>query len=229
MAIYAISEATLTALADEVRSKIESDAMLSPADMINAIHGIVAHTRDVDGLLMRTSTSLESLTATLVADYALFSNQKIEDVSLPAVTKIGEYAFCSCGNLESVNSGAVEIGSYAFYGCDHLQDFTWADGIIDIGVGAFDGCASLTTVNLRNAAFAALSASAFANSGVTELWLPEGRFCSVPNDSTFAGSPIGLGGSGGVIYVPLRYRFQYESNSKWTGVFKGGQNRIVSY
>lgn len=229
MAIYAISEATLTALADEIRSKIESDAPLSPADMIAAVHGIVAHTRDVDGLIMRTSTSLESATATSIADYALFSNQTIEDAILPAVTKIGEYAFCSCGNLETVNSSAIEIGSYAFYGCDHLHDFTWADGIIDIGVGAFDGCAALVTVNLRNASFATLSASAFANSGVTELWLPEGRFCSVPNDSTFAGSPIGPGGSGGVIYVPLRYRFQYESNSKWAGVFKGGQNRIVSY
>ena len=229
MAIYAISEATLTALADEIRSKIGSDEPLSPSDMINAVHGIITHTKDVDGLLMRTSTSLESMTATSIADYALFSNQTIEDVNIPAAKVIGEYAFCSCGNLEVVSSGAIDIGSYAFYGCDHLQDFTWADGIIDIGVGAFDGCTSLTTVNLRKAAFATLSVSAFANSGVTELWLPEGRFCAVPNDSTFAGSPIGPGGSGGVIYVPLAYRFQYESNSRWAGVFKGGQNRVVSY
>lgn len=229
MAIYAISEATLTALADEIRAATAGDAPLSTADMINAIHGMVVYAQEVDGLIMRTATALDSITATSVADYAMFSNQAIEEVNLPAAREIGEYAFCSCGNLKSVVSNAIKIGQYAFYGCDRLDDFVWADGIIEIGVGAFDGCTALKTVNLRNASFASLPASAFSYSGVTELWLPEGRFCTVPNDSTFAGSPLGRGGIGGVVYVPLRYRVQYEANSKWADVFRGGQNRIVSY
>lgn len=229
MAIYAISEATMTALADAIRVKTKDQKKMTPEEMVAAINGIVSHTEDFDALIMRTSETVRSETATYVADYAMFSNQAVRNIELPAAQSVGEYAFCSCGNLESVLTNATSIGAHAFYGCDKLTSVTWGAGLTEIGVGAFDGCASLKVVNLRDATFAALSASAFANSGLTELWLPEGRFCNIPNDGVFAGAPVGAGGSGGVIYVPSKYRVRYEADNRWAPIFRGGQNRIVSY
>ena len=229
MAIYAISEATLTALADEIRSKVESSEPMTPQDMIDAVHSIVAHTRDVDGLIMRTSTYLESMNATEVAEYSMFSNQALTEVKFPAVKAVGEYAFCSCGNLETVTTDATKIEAYAFYGCDRLKNFTWADGITEIGTGAFDGCAMLQEADLRNSELSSIGASAFANSGINVLKLPENRICTIPNVGVFAASPIGVDGAGGVIYVPLKYRVRYEANAIWSRIFSNGTNRVVTY
>lgn len=230
MSKYAITDTTLNALADAIRSKTGIDAALSPAEMIEAVNGIIVQTNtDLDGLIMRTSEVVESNTATSVAAYAFFNNPSVRTVVIPAVTTVGEYAFCDCTNLERVSCGARKIGAYAFYGCDVLNEFLFSDSLTEIGVAAFDGCVSLTAVNLRNTSIATISPSAFAASGVRELWLPESRFCSLTNVSSFAGAPIGQNGSGGVIYMPLRYRVQYEANSAWSKITGNGTNRVVTY
>ena len=229
MAVYAISDRTLTALADAIRAKAGINDQLSTDRMIQEINALITHTQDIDGFIMRTATALASNSATSVADYSMFSNQALEEVSLPAVREIGEYAFCSCGNLREVVTGAAKIGSYAFFGCDRLQLFAWSNQLNEISVGAFDGCTSLHVVNLKDSPIAAIGASAFSNSGINELWLPKSRFCSIPNASTFSGTPIGTDGTGGTIYVPQQYRVQYESNNRWASVFRNDKNRVISY
>lgn len=229
MAVYSISSDTLIAIADAIRLKTGSSEQLTTEQMVSEIQNLIVDTQDLDDFLSRSSTSIESSTAVTIAAYAMFTNQKIETVNLPSVTNIGNYAFCSCGNLKYVNTNAVSIGSYAFYGCDQLETFVWHDTIEQINVGAFDGCSALLVVDLSNTNLNSISASAFANSGVSELRLPKTQFCALSNSNVFDGSPLGAGGDGGKIYVPRILRVQYESNGRWSSIFLNDKNTVISY
>ena len=230
MKLYVISDDRLKMLADAIRAKTGEDAALSPAEMVDAVNGIVVQTNtDLDGMIARTAEVVESDTATLVAAYAFFNNATVRTVVLPEVHTIEEYAFCDCVNLERISTGASRIGAYAFYGCDALNEILFGEGLTEIGVAAFDGCSALIAINLRNTAVSAIAPSAFASSGLRELWLPENRQCTLANVNSFAGSPLGVGGSGGVIYVPLKYRVRYEASPIWSKIFANGKNRIVTY
>lgn len=230
MRLYVISDERLTMLADAIRSKTGDEAALSPAEMVEAISSIAVQTNtDLDGMIERAAEVVESDTAALVASYAFFNNATVRTVVLPAAQMIEEYAFCDCVNLERISCGASKIGAYAFCGCDALNEFLFSDNLTEIGVAAFDGCSSLTVVNLRNTSITTIAPSAFSASGVGELWLPENRFCSLTNVSSFAGTPLGQNGSGGIIYMPLRYRVRYEANSAWSKITGNGTNRVVTY
>lgn len=230
MGKYAIEEATLQSLADAIRSKTGTSLPLSPSEMVDAINGIIIHNNnDLDGLIMRTSEDIESNTATYVANYSFFNNLSVRYVVMPNVESVGEYAFYGCGNLENVSVGAIRIGAYAFYDCDQLLEIIFDDALTEIGVSAFDGCLSLTGVDLSGSSVPVIPASCFANTGITEFRLPEGRFCGLANVNAFSGSPIGVNGVGGTIYVPMQYRVRYESNSIWSQILGNGKNRVVTY
>ncbi len=67
--------------------------------------------------------------------------------TLPAwVSKIEDYAFYNCKNLESLiipsASELDSIGSYAFYGCSALININLPESLNYIGGNAFDGCGS---------------------------------------------------------------------------------------
>lgn len=230
MGKYAIQDTTLQLIADAIRNKTGATGVMSPAEMADAINSISIYTNtDLDGMITRTAEVVESYTASSVAAYAFFNNVTVRTVVLPAANTIEEYAFCDCVNLERISSGAVQIGAYAFCGCDELNEVLFSNELRTIGVAAFDGCSSLTSVNLRNTSIYTIAPSAFAGSGLTELWLPEARICSLASVNSFSGSPIGVGGSGGVIYVPIRFRVQYEANTTWAKILGNGTNRVVTY
>ena len=230
MIMYSITDTTLNSLADAVRSKTGDSALITPSEMISAINEIVVYNNDaIDGIIQRTLECLESDTAEYVADYALYGNPSIRMVVLPCISTIGEYAFGDCINLEHVSCGATKIGAYAFFGCTELIEFKFWENLVEIGYAAFNNCASLETVNLRDTSIGTILPNTFADSGLCDLWLPANRFCTLPSTSAFIGSPIGLNGSGGVIHVPLKYRVQYELNAVWSQVINNGTNRIVTY
>lgn len=227
---YVIRESTLQAIGNAIRNKVGSSDAMTTDEMVAAINGIIVHTNsDLDGLIMRTSEDIESNTATEVASYAFYSNPSLRYIVLPNALLIGDYAFCGCVNLENISIGATRIGAYAFYDCDELLEVIFKYGLTEIGVSAFDGCRSLTAANLRDTSLAVISASAFANSGIKELYLPETKFCSLTNVNAFSGSPIGANGEGGTIYMPMKYRVRYESNSMWAKITGNGKNRVVTY
>lgn len=67
--------------------------------------------------------------------------------TLPAwVTKIGDYAFYACTNIETITipttSELVSIGNYAFYGCSSLANFNLPENLNYVGGYAFTGCSS---------------------------------------------------------------------------------------
>lgn len=230
MEMYVISDARLRQIADAIRSKTGEAASLSPAEMVDAINSFIAHTNDdLDGIIERTSEVVESDTASFVAAYSFFNNATVRTVVLPAAKEIEEYAFCDCVNLERISCGASKIMGYAFYGCDALNEILFGEGLTEIGVAAFNGCSELTKIDLRGTSMSTIAPSAFAYSGLSDLWLPANRICTLTNVSSFSGCPLGIGGSGGTIYVPAKYRVRYEANATWARIFGNGSNRIMTY
>ncbi|MBQ7540669.1 MAG: leucine-rich repeat domain-containing protein [Clostridia bacterium] len=230
MALYAISDTSLNALADAVRSKTGVDTQMSLEEIIAAIHAVVVHTNgDLDGMIARTLEVVESDTVQSIAAYAFYNNPVVRTVVAAAAKSIGEYAFCDCINLERVSCSAASIGDYAFLGCNMLNEILFDRKILDIGAGAFAECSSLESVDLRDTYLPIIMPNTFADSGIRELKLPDRRFVSLPSTSAFAGSPLGVDGNGGVIYLPLEYRVSYEANTVWSAILGNNKNIVISY
>ena len=71
------------------------------------------------------------------------------DVVIPDGTeKIGDYAFCKCGDLTSITipDSVTSIGQYAFWDCSGLTSVTIGNSVTSIGYWAFEGCSGLTDV-----------------------------------------------------------------------------------
>ena len=66
-----------------------------------------------------------------------------------SITKIGENAFRSCGQLTSINipDGVTEIGKEAFRGCKNLTVIDIPPSVISIGEGAFCGVRKVRSDN----------------------------------------------------------------------------------
>ncbi len=86
---------------------------------------------------------IESDTNTLVAGC---SNTVIPD----SVTKIGNYAFCGCEKLISIQipDSVTEIGERAFRNCKGLISIIIPNSVTNIGDWAFCGCEKLTSIQI---------------------------------------------------------------------------------
>ncbi|MBR3864681.1 MAG: leucine-rich repeat protein [Clostridia bacterium] len=63
---------------------------------------------------------------------------------------IGDYAFCYCSSLTSVEIGdsITSIGSYAFNNCTSLTSVEIPNSVTSIGYSAFEDCSSLTSIEI---------------------------------------------------------------------------------
>jgi hypothetical protein len=109
--------------------------------------------------------------ATSIGIYAFAGCSALTGVSLPAAISIGNNAFAGCSALTELNlPAATSIGDYAFYGCGTLTDVDLPAATI-IGYQAFYECNALTKVSLP----AATSIGDYAFYGcdaLTEVSLP---------------------------------------------------------
>ncbi len=66
------------------------------------------------------------------------------------VTTIGERAFISCYNLESIEipDSVITIGKYAFAACESLKSIKIPDSVTTIGEEAFGECSSLENIQI---------------------------------------------------------------------------------
>jgi hypothetical protein len=77
---------------------------------------------------------------TKINDYAFYGCTNIETVVLPdTITEIGVGAFSNCSNLSDINLGEdiISINEECFYSCTSLQDIILPDNIESIGNNAF--------------------------------------------------------------------------------------------
>lgn len=91
------------------------------------------------------------------------------------VTEIGEYAFSSCDNLQSVTlpGTLLSIKRGAFQSIDALTEIVLPEGVTEIGEYAFYSCDNLRSVTLP-ATLLSIKNGAFQSCGLTEITLPEG-------------------------------------------------------
>ena len=96
---------------------------------------VSAHDFEVDGIYYNITSQADKTVAVTYRgndDYS-YSNEYSGDVKIPesvtyngetySVTSIGNYAFCDCSSLTSVEipNSVTSIGDYAFYGCSKLR------------------------------------------------------------------------------------------------------------
>ncbi len=85
---------------------------------------------------------------TAVCEYAFANSGVTKVLSGDKVETVGNNAFDSCLNLESVELGKklTSIGHFAFAGCQKITDFTVTDKVKTVGDGAFARCENLETL-----------------------------------------------------------------------------------
>ena len=99
----------------------------------------------------------------------------IVSVVLPeGYTKIGDYAFYGCENLERISlpSTLQSIGKDAFNGCKKLKEVIMPNAVTEIGENSFRNCSSLERVIFSNG-LSSIPGYAFAGcDSLTEIDLP---------------------------------------------------------
>ena len=81
-------------------------------------------------------------------EFWAFSNSGLEELVIPGMEKISNYAFQSCASLRRVvvSRGTVKIGFDVFEDCTSLEAIYLPQSVVSIGVYTFRGCDSLTDV-----------------------------------------------------------------------------------
>ena len=84
---------------------------------------------------------------------SVFCLLPVTSVSFPSVTRIEEYAFYGCGNLNSVSFPMASfIGQYAFLNCNSLSEITMPNANY-IGSHAIQSCKTLYQAMFPNASY----------------------------------------------------------------------------
>ena len=91
------------------------------------------------------------------------------------ITKVGEFAFKTCQNLEKViiPEGTTTIGSSAFFACNNLVEVSLPHSLTDIRGNAFESCTKLEKVNFEVTGLRVISSLAFSGCNLKEITLPD--------------------------------------------------------
>ena len=103
-------------------------------------------------------TSLSTVTIngnnlTLIGDYAFCDCSSLTSINIPnSVSTIGYEAFCNCSSLTTINipNSITNIEFSTFYNCSSLTSLTIPQNVTSIGEGAFCDCSSLKNINIPN-------------------------------------------------------------------------------
>ena len=97
--------------------------------------------------------TIDNGTVTVIGDSAFSSCQNLETIALPSnIKSIEKNAFHGCTALKSIDlpDGVNSIGSYAFYHCRKLKDIDIPRSVSSIGDKTFSYCDSLTSVTIHS-------------------------------------------------------------------------------
>lgn len=127
-------------------------------------------------LLADGTVELKKFSTTAKKAHAVIPSPVQEHPTAPeySVTSIGNSAFASCGNLESVilPDSIISIGTDAFSWCTALTTVNLGNSVVSIGTGAFGLCTALTTVNFGNSVVS-IGDSAFVYTSLNSVTLPD--------------------------------------------------------
>ena len=90
---------------------------------------------------------------TRIGDGAFASHRNLESVTIPdGVTSIGSYAFSGCSSLKNITipNGVTSLGDHTFQNCSNLKSITIPNSVTSIGSYAFSDCSSLKNITIPN-------------------------------------------------------------------------------
>lgn len=238
----------LTDIANAIREKKGTTEPINAqefASEIASIEGGDSSDEVVAALFTNTLTSLKS-NATSLRAYALRGCSKLvsvdlpnvksvgdnglygvglEELYLPACTKVGGTAICYCNSLVKVNLPAcTTLGTYAFRDNKLLAEVS-LPSVTTLSQNALYNCDSLKKISLPSAT--TINASAFNGSANFEiLILGASSVVTLSNTNALAGTKIASGT--GYIYVPATLVNSYKSASNWSN-FAGQIRAIEDY
>ncbi len=191
MSNYIASDTDLTAVADAIRTKGNTQAPLEfPSGFESAIGTLGDAT--LAALIGRTITEIEIPSGVVtVGDYAFFNCGYLTSVLIPtSVRFIGIAAFSSCMRLASIDipNNVIQIKTNAFSNCFALTSIELPSGMVSIQDYAFMSCQNLTSITCN---------------AVNPPTLGTGVFSGVPADCA--------------IYVPAASVSAYQAASGWSG------------
>ena len=116
---------------------------------------------------------------TIIESDAFYECSSLTSIEIPSgVTEIGNFAFLSCQNLESVtfgeNSQLATIGESAFAGCSSLTSIEIPSGVTTIGEAAFNDCSSLTSIEIPSSVTTIGNSAFYYCSSLTSIEIPSG-------------------------------------------------------
>lgn len=88
---------------------------------------------------------------TNIGNYAFWSDSNLQSITIPgSVTRIGEFSLMDCEKLTSVSipNNVIRIERAAFAQCGGLTTVTIPNSVTYIGVNAFTDCSGLTSVTI---------------------------------------------------------------------------------
>lgn len=111
-------------------------------DVVDCIYNYSARDILIDSLVTYRNIKLKVRN---VNDYALYDNEKMQDVTVKNNGTIGQYAFYGCGGMQTAVLGnSVEaIGNYTFAECALLEEIVIPDNVLSVGSYCFNNCISL--------------------------------------------------------------------------------------
>ena len=225
-----------TDIADAIREKNGESTQYKPSEMASAIQGIQSGGGDIDALIDRSITEINSNVG-VVEEYAFYECAALTTANFPNATSIMGYAFRGCSSLTNISFPSLinwvyryafynckalttvnfpllaNLEQYAFYGCKALTAIT-LPLIPSLGQYVFYGCSELTTVAFP--AVTSIGSQAFRNcSKLTNLTLSNAEaVCTLSNVNAFDGTPIEDGT--GYVYVPDDLVDSYKAATNWS-------------
>jgi len=129
----------------------------------------------------------------------LFNKNQTEIIKYPAgksdiaykipesVTCIREYAFLTCGNLESITipEGVTSIGFEAFYYCTKLKSIIIPESVTSIQGYAFTCCESLTSITIPGSVTSIEDGTFYWCTGLKSITIPE-SVTSIGNEAFYS-------------------------------------------
>ncbi len=145
----------------------------------------------------------------VVSDFPNYGLQNCTQMTYLSMAKFnrtsGNYWFPGCTALTDVRlPSATILRENSFNGCRALVVMDYLNSLTAIAGSAFNNCASLSTLILRNNA-------------VASLW----------NINAFNGTPFASGKSGGALYVPSSLISSYQSATNWSTILGYANNQIL--
>lgn len=249
MANVLVEETYLEEIADAIREKNGLTATYKPDQMATAIRNIKTSTSNVvvsaDEVLRavvdRSITALTEDTITTVGKYAFayaedlnninlsacetikdygFYNSGLINIDLPAVYRVGNNAFASCANIESIDlSNAVEFGNYVLSSCSKLKTAKLNSNPETAIAGTLGNYTFAGTTGLELVDFGYIN-----NLGSNPFGYSSSKSHSFPNlilryNGVVSFSNTGATGlkTGCYIYVPRAQVEKYKASSLWGG------------